>query len=359
MNTFMQIRDRMLESVISLLPFLSIVVFVSVALWGAHWLLIGRQSDLGNERKFPRQLIMMGLFLVGLLIIVFALPVNEGSRNQVIGLIGILISGILAFSSTTIVSNLMAGVLLRIIKPFRIGDFIRVGDHFGRVSERGLFETEIQNEARELITLPNTYLIGNPVTTIRSSGTIISVSLSLGYDIDHSRVETLLLEAAEKSGLEEPFVHILELGNYAITYRISGILPDSKRLITARSRLHQHVLDILHRQDIEIMSPAYMNQRRIGVDEKAVPTRIQMTSTETPVCAPEDIIFDKAERAELLENKKQKLMIESEQLETTLKEAAGKEEKEPVKKKIERNRRRLKAVEQAAEKLKTEVNPLE
>ena len=33
----------------------------------------------------------------------------------------------------------------------------------------------------------------------------------------------LLIEAAEKSGLEEPFVHIIEIGNYSITYRISGL----------------------------------------------------------------------------------------------------------------------------------------
>jgi small conductance mechanosensitive channel len=45
-----------------------------------------------------------------------------------------------------------------------------------------------------------------------------STTLSLGFDAHHLTVEPLLIEAAAKSGLEEPFVHILEIGNYAVTY---------------------------------------------------------------------------------------------------------------------------------------------
>ena len=207
----------MLETFASFGPLGIIVTVVGMMLWMAHWLLIKRHPELGNERLFPRQLIMLGLTLAGLLAVVFVLPVSESSRNQLMGLIGILISGVFAFSSATVTSNLMAGMLLRITKPFRVGDFIRIGDHFGRVSERGLFDTEIQTETRELIALPNTYCIGNPVTTIRSSGTIISATLSLGYDLDHRRIEPLLMEAAEACGLSEPFVHILELGNFSVT----------------------------------------------------------------------------------------------------------------------------------------------
>ena len=55
-------------------------------------MLIKRHPDLGNERLFPRQLIMLGLTLLGLLAVVLVLPVSDTSRNQLMGLIGILIS---------------------------------------------------------------------------------------------------------------------------------------------------------------------------------------------------------------------------------------------------------------------------
>ena len=219
----MELWDHLLGSIISFWPLLCVAIVSAVVLRGTHWLLIGRHPDLSSERKFPRQIIVLGLLLIGLILAIIVLPVSEAFRDRLLGLIGLLISGIIAFSSTTIVANFMAGILLRITKPFRTGDFVRVGEYFGRVSERGIFDTELQTETRELIALPNTYLISNPVTAVLNSGTIISITLSLGFDIHHSQIEPLLIEAAEKSGLEEPFVHIIEIGNYSITYRISGL----------------------------------------------------------------------------------------------------------------------------------------
>lgn len=341
----MRVRSRMLESIYSFLPALGIAIGLGAILWGANWFLIGRHTDLGNERKFPRQIVMLGLTIVGLVTLVLFLPINESSRNQLLGLIGLLASGILAFSSTTVVSNLMAGILLRVTKPFGIGDFIRVGNHFGRVSERGLFDTEIQSESREFISIPNTFLISHPVTTIRGSGTIVSITLSLGYDVNYPQVETLLVRAAQESGLEEPFVHILELGNYSVTYRISGFLTEVKWLITARSNLSRSVLDILHKNGIEIMSPAYMNQRRLSEDKKVIPVVVQEESSEKAVIA-EDIVFDKAEQAEKVEKEKLQLIGEIEELESSLKDASE-EDRDHIKKRIVDARERLKVREQA------------
>ena len=319
---------------------------------GGYWLLIGRHPDLDNERKFPRQLVLLGLTLVGLVLIALVLPVSEGSRNQLMGLIGLLFSGIIAFSSTSAVANIVAGIMLRMTKLFRIGDYIRIDDHFGRVSERGLFATEIQSKNREFISLPNKYLFNNPVTVIRSSGTIISTTLSLGYDVHHSRIQPLLLKAAEESGLEDPFVHILELGNFSITYRISGLLTDVKWLITARSNLCQAVLDTLHLEGIEIMSPSYMNQRRANNDKKVIPATIH----EEPIVHPkvaEDIVFDVAEQAEKIEKDKEKLLENIHENENALKNVQG-DDRERLKDLIEKDREQLKALEQTKEDLNSD-----
>ena len=171
--------EYLLNSISSFWPFVCVVILVGVVLRGMHWILIRRHPDLSSERKFPRQITMLGLLFLGLVLAILVLPVSESFRDRLLGLVGLLISGIIAFSSTTIVSNFMAGILLRITNPFRTGDFVRVGEYFGRVSERGLFDTELQTESRELIAFPNTYLISNPVTAVLNSGTIISVTLSL------------------------------------------------------------------------------------------------------------------------------------------------------------------------------------
>lgn len=232
---------------------------------------------------------MLGLTIFAIIGTILTLPISDSSRNQLLGIIGLLISGVVAFSSTTIVSNLMAGLLLRITKPFRIGDFISVSEHFGRVSERDLFDTEIQTVSSELIALPNTYFINNPVTTTRNSGTIISHTLSLGYELHHTMIESLLIEAAEKCELTDPFVQITELGDYSITYRVAGFLKEVKQLLTARSNLCKSILDVLHEAGVEIVSPTFMNQRQLLDGDLYIPRAAQKPrqSAEKPVTAPE------------------------------------------------------------------------
>lgn len=333
----------------SFLPLGVVFVAVFVILWLAHWLLIRRFSSLGRERNFLRQLSFMGLVILAGVAIILALPLESNVRDQLLKLAGILISGIFAFASTTIVSNLMAGVLMRITKPFRIGDFITIGSFFGRVSERGLFDTEIQTQSRELISIPNTYCITNPVTTIRSSGTIISTTLSLGYDVHHGRIETLLIEAAEHCALAEPFVRIMELGDFSVSYRVAGFLEEPKNLLMMRSNLNAAVLDRLHEEGIEIMSPTYMNQRRLHDDERAIPPaeKTQNCDKNNEETA-EQLAFDKAEQAEEAEQRKQQLSDEISSIDNELKECEDPEQKKSLQDQLKQCKEQLKELEKAA-----------
>ncbi len=319
----MSFLNTVVASITPFLPIVATFIFFGLLLWGTHRILIGQHPDLGSERLFPRQLVMLGLTFACVIAIALALPVSESIRNQIIALIGLITSGIFAFSSSTIFANLMAGIMLRVTKPFRTGDFINIKkEYFGRVVERGLLDTEIQTENRELIALPNTYMVTNPISVVRSSGAIVSTTLSLGYDIHHSTVESLLLEAAKECGLEEPFAHILELGNYSITYKISGLLTDNKSLLTSRSNLCRCVLDVLHKNRIEVMSPAFMNQRRLPDDLKIIPVMTETKPSEI-VAVAEEVVFDKAERAEQVEKEKQLLLDKIQECQSQLEEALG------------------------------------
>ncbi len=340
----METSDKVLNLILSFLPSFSILIISVGIIWGSYWFFIGKHPEFGNERKFPFQILMLILSIISVLAIVMTLPVNTDSRDQIMSLIGILLSGIIAFSSTNIISNLMAGVLLRITKPFKTGDFIKVDNFFGRVSERGLFDTEVQSENREFIALPNAYLVKNPILAIPSSDAIVSTKLSLGYDVHHLKVEPLLIQAARECGLKHPFVHILELGDFSVTYKISGLLTEAKGFITARSNLSQSILDTLHESGIEIVSPTFMNQRRISEDKKIIPIFVRETTAKNEVEA-EKIVFDKAEKAEQTEEKKQELIDDIQNLKTTLKETKD-EKKDKVKESIEAKRKRLKAVEE-------------
>lgn len=284
----------------SFTPLIVAACIAALLLIGLH-LWLRRHAPANPEAHLPRQITVIVAWSAAVILLVLTLPISESTRGQLLSLLGLMLTALIALSSTTLVANAMAGLLLRIINSFGPGDFIRVGEHFGRVSERGLFHTEIQTEDRDLMTLPNMHLITTPVTVVHEAGTIISSTLSLGYELHHQRVEQLLREAGAQAGLIEPFVQILELGDYSIVYRVGGRLDDVGSLITARSQLRASILDTLHGAGVEIVSPAYMNQRPQPPEQRAIPVQPAApkgspTRTES-TAKVEDMVFDKAEQA--------------------------------------------------------------
>lgn len=298
----MQVVDWMVDSLINLLPMGAALVGVIVVVIIVRFILEKRYAGKPDQR-FRLQLTLLLLSFIGLLVIIVVSPLTDTQQGQILSLIGILLSAAIALSSTTFVGNALAGLMLRAVRSFGLGDFIRIGEHFGRVSERGLFHIEIQTEDRDLTTLPNLYLVNNPVKVIRSSGTLITADISLGYDVSRLKVEKLLLEAATAADLQEPFVHVMELGDFAITYRIAGLLSEVKHVLSARSRLREMMLDNLHKGGVEIVSPTFMNTRSLQTGQVFIPKapasheKPEQTARKTA----EDLVFDKAEEAESLE----------------------------------------------------------
>ncbi len=286
--------------------------------------------------KFRNQLIMFGASFIGLLMIILGLPIDPNTRGQLLSLIGIIVSAAIALSSSTFIGNAMAGIMLKTVRNFRTGDFVKTDSVFGRVTERGLFHTEIQTPDRDLTTLPNLYLATKPVTVIRQSGTIIGATVSLGYDVDHTQIEDLLLSAASSIGLQDCFVQVLELGDYSIVYRVAGLLTETKQLLAYRSRLRAGMLDALHKGGVEIVSPQFNNARMLSPDQLFIPRPVKKQSAPIADAAPVDVAFDKAEEAESLDSRQRNLAKMIESLEEMQKEAksASDDEKSAIESRI-------------------------
>ena len=126
------------------------------------------------------QILRLLLILLAIIAIILLLPISDETQGQVLSLAGLVITAILTISSTSFVSNMMAGLMLQSTQTFRPGDYIRVGDEFGRVTRRSLLHTQIQTEWRDITTLPNLLLVNNPITVLHREGTVISADVSLG-----------------------------------------------------------------------------------------------------------------------------------------------------------------------------------
>lgn len=339
----MEQAQTILDKLFDLIPTVVTIAIVFFLLFSAKYVLEKKYAGTSGH-QFRLQIIMLVLSFFGLLTIILSLPISDSKIGQLLSLFGILLSAAIALSATTFVGNVLAGLMLRAVKNFKAGDFIRIGDHFGRVSERGLFHVEIQTEDRDLTTLPNLYLVTNPVKVIRSSGTLVTAEVSLGYDVSHYKIENALLKAAADSDLEEPFVYIMELGDFSVTYRLAGLLVDVKGLLSCRSKLREKMLDSLHETGVEIVSPNFMNQRILTPDKSFIP-KIQHFEVEVETNdKPESLVFDKADEAESLEKLRERLKelnLELDSVKQSEKEANSEDEKKSLHSKIEQlcNRR--------------------
>jgi small-conductance mechanosensitive channel len=292
----------MSDAIQALLPYLPAAAAVILVAAGLALVrrLLERGAELSGEHTFRGQLTMLVLSGLGLILVLAALPLRDATRAQLLNLAGIVLSAGIALSSTTFIGNAMAGMMLRAVRNFRTGDFIRVEQHFGRVTERGLVHTEIQTEDRDLTTLPNLFLVTHPVTVIRTSGTIVSAEVSIGYDIAHARVERLLLDAAVAAGLAEPFVHITSLGDFSVGYRVAGFLSDVRRILSTRSRLRACAIDALHGDGVEIVSPTFMNTRAFAPEMQFLSLGRRTPALDRGARVAEDVVFDKADQAAAL-----------------------------------------------------------
>ena len=251
----------------------------------------------------------LGLLVAIIAMTIFALLMvflDAGNREHMLTIVGIVASIGIALASTPFLSNAMAGLMLITGGSFRPGDYIEIGENFGRVTKRRLFHLTMQTIDRDLLTLPNLYVVSNPHKVIRESGTIISCVVSLGYDVNYREVELAMIRAALEAQLDNPFVEVQTLGDYSVVYRVAGLLTNVRYLISERSNLRKLVMQSLHRDGIEIVSPSFMNQRQIST-EKVMSDSQGSNESASPGARPEDTMFDEAEEVAKIQKLNDKL----------------------------------------------------
>lgn len=314
------------------------VIIILIALLLLNSWIFRKIKATPSDGNITRRAIAFFLVLFGLVVFILSLPIDKSTKGQILSFLGILISAGIALSSTTLLGNLIAGFMNNSMNRYRNGDLISIGEFMGRVTKKGAFHTEIQLEDSNFMTIPHLFIATNPLKLTRKTNTVISTSVSLGYDISRIRIEEALKEAALETGLTDPYVYITELGDYSVVYKIHGFLEDSGKFFSTSSLLNAKVMDFLHEADIEIVSPSFRNQR--SVEEKIfIPEQHKEKPAPEPESSPEELIFDEAIKSEAIEKKKDLLKdldSKKDQMAEKLKVTKDKNEKEKIKSSITR-----------------------
>jgi small-conductance mechanosensitive channel len=190
-------------------------------------------------------------------------PLLPSSDSQVFQGVSVFIGIIVSLGSSSIIGNVMAGMVMTYMRPFRVGDFIKYGDIDGFVIEKTILVTRIRTRKNDVVTIPNSNLMSSQTTNYTFSaqnyGVIVHTKVTIGYDMPWQQIRDLLLDAAHKTPhilkKPAPFVLVTALDDYYVEYEINAYTHQSDLLGIIYSELHQNILDSFHKNGVEIMSP--------------------------------------------------------------------------------------------------------
>ena len=203
------------------------------------------------------------------LVIFFALvvcyPYIPGSNTEAFKGVSIFLGVLLSLGSTSAVSNLIAGFVLTYMRAFRVGDIIQVDADRGMVTEMTILATRIRTPKNEVVTIPNSTVLGSRVTNYsrlsKDPGLVLHATVTVGYDAPWRQVHALLLQAAERTeGIKKdpaPFVLQTGLEQVQVAYEINAYTDQPDKLLRIYSDLRQNIQDAFNEYGVQIMTPFY------------------------------------------------------------------------------------------------------
>lgn len=210
---------------------------------------------------------IMGLFIYAMsLVLIF--PYLPGSGSSAFQGVSIFIGAIISFGSTSAISNIIAGVVITYMRPFQIGDRVKIDNIVGDVLEKTILVTHLRTTKNEDVTIPNAnILIGNITNYSQNEEKkiILHTTITLGYDLPWQKSNELLLKAANKTQYVEkkpiPFVLQTSLDDYYVSYELNVYTQKAKKMPFIYSEIHKNILEVFNEAGVEILSPAYISAR--------------------------------------------------------------------------------------------------
>lgn len=208
-------------------------------------------------------------FLLYAFMIAMIYPYLPGADSGVFQGISVFVGLIVSLGSSTVIGNIIAGLVITYMRPFKIGDRIQLNDTTGNVIEKTPLVTRIRTPKNEVVTLPNSFIMSshtiNFSQSAREYGLIIHSEVTIGYDAPWRLVHKMLIEAALNTPgvLDDPRPFVLEtsLSDWYPVYQVNAYIKDADQLGRIYSDLHQNIQDRFNEEGVEIMSPHYMATR--------------------------------------------------------------------------------------------------
>ncbi|MBW3517886.1 mechanosensitive ion channel family protein [Flavobacterium sp. NKUCC04_CG] len=198
-------------------------------------------------------------------------PHLPGSDSPIFKGVSVFMGILFSLGSSSAISNMVAGLVITYMRPFKIGDQIKIGDMTGVVIEKNMLVTRLKTTKNEEITIPNSTVLSGNTTNYsvyaqaQEEGLIISTKVGIGYELSWSEAQQTLIEAALRTPLvlaePQPFVFQTSHDDFYITYEINVYVKEVTKKAGILSTLHKNIQEVFNEKGIELLSPHFVAQR--------------------------------------------------------------------------------------------------
>ncbi|MBN2165005.1 MAG: mechanosensitive ion channel family protein [Marinilabiliaceae bacterium] len=196
-------------------------------------------------------------------------PYLPGSDSNVFKGVSVFLGIVFSLGSSSIIGNMVAGIVITYMRPFKLGDRIKIDEIVGDVVEKTPFVTRIKTPKKEFITIPNSNILSSNIinysTSKQQDGIILHTTVTIGYDVPWRKVHEMLINAAKKTSHIktdiEPFVLQTSLDDFFVSYQLNVHTNEPNMQPAIYSVLHQNIQDAFNEAGVEILSPHYRAER--------------------------------------------------------------------------------------------------
>jgi small conductance mechanosensitive channel len=190
-----ELESLLLDGAVNLLAAVTILILGWVAAqWASRW----TRRGLGRISHFDQtltpllaSLVRYAILIVSVIAVLERFGVATTSLIAVLGAAGLAVG--LALQGT--LSNVAAGVMLLLLRPFRVGDYIQAAGRSGTVREIGLFTTIMIGDDLSFVSVPNASIFsGVIVNSSREPFKLINITVSIDFSNDVDEAQKIVLD---------------------------------------------------------------------------------------------------------------------------------------------------------------------
>jgi len=211
--------------------------------------------------------------IVFLIVLLFVLSYGYHAEAQLKGLLAGsgVVAIIVGFAGQNLFAGIIGGISIQINKPYKVGDWLQVGERFAEVMEINWRSTRLRTNDRIYLDIPNNEMVSHTIVNLHYPTEVHAMRIRVGVEYKNApnRVKDALFRAASTADgvLAEPKVKVflVDFADFAVIYEIKFYMGNHSRINEINDAVRTNVWYELKRRGITIPFPI----RTLHVERKA------------------------------------------------------------------------------------------